>query len=690
MPLPPARWTRESFAAYSAAVPMRLPLPPGEPSDWTCLLRELGPAALHLRDDRGSTELLSSELLEALLKALGRPVSRGEQRWLLLVTPIPKTPTVDEALVQLLTHETYSVRQCAAIWLGRRRAPGALGALRSRQRDSDNDARRGVAEGLGRLGERAAVPDLCRTWGDPDESVDVARVEALVRLDDWANTGALVEREEEHGEPWRLACALRSVALGEAEAEVLTPFLSSSSSALASCTGKFLRTKPELANELVPNLADLVRELSDLTESVGVAQSLGAAGEEGVEELLDLLKSSDWRVRLSAAQGLSAAPRLPGVIDSLRAYLRDDDSDVRREVALSLVVLGETSALQHLELETFSNGGLFVNRLLDYSAAGVEFGMLGQALGLARATPDVCLTMMVEDGDPTTVALGMLVAALAAPELALPTLQRVALGRVGANIVETRRAAAAAVLLSGGVPPMGGVVHRLLLAHEGSISSSGSGVGAEVLPHVGGLAAAAARDPSWEVRLEALRALRTLGQAALPYLDLIALIAVSDEDADCRRMAAEFSEPHWVSLGEAEALSLVLAPNPVDTGGSQALGLQKLLALKSNLAAPVARRVLEKTNARGVIRAAARAVGASATPETARGLVAERLGWLDSEGWIQREAACDFLGALPVGVLDEGLLDELLEALTVRSTGDDDQDVQAAATAAIFALNAQR
>ena len=89
MTLPPPRFTSVGLDAYLESAPLLLPLPPGPPESWTCLLHLLGTAPLLYSDDSGYGRVADADLLRALLNELGRPTADEEQEALLLTSPLP-------------------------------------------------------------------------------------------------------------------------------------------------------------------------------------------------------------------------------------------------------------------------------------------------------------------------------------------------------------------------------------------------------------------------------------------------------------------------------------------------------------------------------------------------------------------------------------------------------------------------
>ncbi|MCO4746371.1 MAG: HEAT repeat domain-containing protein, partial [Proteobacteria bacterium] len=207
--LPRPHYTKIGLDTYLDAIPLPLPLPPGKPESWTCALSLFGTLPLVAKDDRGYTDLLDKDLLREILSGFGRPTRKEEQLALLLTTPIPGDADVASVLGGLLKHRTYWVRQRTAVLIGLMGLTGAQKALIANLGDSDNDARRGAAEGLGRLRDAGAVETLARgPWEDSDSSVDHARCTALARINDWDRTAAAASGLGADGEGFELLTAM--------------------------------------------------------------------------------------------------------------------------------------------------------------------------------------------------------------------------------------------------------------------------------------------------------------------------------------------------------------------------------------------------------------------------------------------------------------------------------------------------
>ena len=56
MTRPVPHYTKTGLTQYLDAVPLPLPLPPGDPSTWTCALTLFGTLPLVAKDDRGYTD----------------------------------------------------------------------------------------------------------------------------------------------------------------------------------------------------------------------------------------------------------------------------------------------------------------------------------------------------------------------------------------------------------------------------------------------------------------------------------------------------------------------------------------------------------------------------------------------------------------------------------------------------------
>ena len=79
-------------------------------------------------------------------------------------------------------------------------------------------------------------------------------------------------------------------------------------------------------------------------------------------------------------------------------------------------------------------------------------------------------------------------------------------------------------------------------------------------------------------------------------------------------------------------------------------------------------------------------LGSATTESTLATRIGQGLAQIGDSSWIRRESAVDLLGALPVELLDDAMLDTICERLTTVLSEDDDSDVQGAAHHALTNL----
>lgn len=687
--LPRPRYVSVGLQGWFAAVPARIPVPPGPSTGWTCPLAMFGPRVVLAKGDRGYDRALDADLLRDLLGALGRPVDPNEQEALLLATPIPAAGGAVGALSRLLRDPRYAVRQKAALMLGMLGDKSALGPLVDRLDDEDNDARRGAAEGLGRLGDLGAAPDLARRAWDSDLSVSCARLEALDRLGAWSEIAGTLDLDG-HDEAPELARAIIAAVVHGDPAE-LAERLTAGNTDVQRVAARVFASHPPLAASCVESLVERLRDTSDEPSTLLVAAALGAAGEDALEPLVELLGDDGWEVRMFAAIALGSSPELAaGAIEALRERLDDSDDDVKREVALAMVAGGSNDprATGLVRGNGSSRYGFFERA----AALGATVDALAvPAMLMGYRAPGLELASVLVDTrlDTQVRGVGALLLALAAPELVAASLDRVARDDGRGTALEVRRFAAAGVLLAAGTPVHVPSVHRLLLCHAGDAAAKG---GAGPLPELAGraheLATIAAKDGDWPVRLDALRLLAHLGAGALaPYESLVAHIARHDPDKDVRDYASSLGARTWRvdDVGELLADALVAVHGADAEQGRRLAALRQLAADLPDVAAPLAQTLFHGDD-RTLARAAAEVLGGLTRAEEVEATVTGVLGRLEDGNWVAREATCDLLGAIPRDRWPEALLDEVSELLQSRLDDDSDGDVRNAARAALGRL----
>ncbi|MCB9679169.1 MAG: HEAT repeat domain-containing protein [Alphaproteobacteria bacterium] len=639
-------YTKTGLDAYLAAVPLPLPLPPGDPSSWTCLYTLIGPGvALHRES---YIEAAPKALLRDLLELAGRPCGADEARELLLVTPIPG----DTDLVRLLTRAMRDRQEGeAARLLGLLGDPAAVPALLDRMADAHPSLREECARALGRLG---AGRDVLAQW---DGDIDAARLLALVEQ-------GVVPDELPAGELEPLASWLPG--LDAAAGRTVLEAIDELGEPLSLVVPTVLARHPAVAAELAEPLAE---HLARACDHAVWAEAIAAAGEEIVDLVLEGMASEDWRTRMGAAIALGTLEESgERGMDALRKALTDDDSDVRREASLALGLRGGP-----MKIEIWSDAYGFLDR-----AKGHPWG----AALRGGPVPLDLFAMLSRRDSSEILARTCLALAFAHPEMAAPALEALARDP-GFDVPLDARQAAAAGLLAAGVPPDGAPgLHRLLLR---GIGATPSGAIDGLTPE--DLAGLAARDGDWQVRYAALAFLDRTGHAAR-YDGLLAMLAEVDTDSDVRERASSMRTPKYRPQGVARSVARLVVSSRIDDD-QRARALEEVASLDASLGEALAVALLEHTN-RAVAVLAGRIAGRSAKGADVEPRLKAALGQLRAYDWIRREAAAALLGSLDPNVLDEALFEELVEQLEAAGSEDDDSDVQRMATWAAGELKRRR
>ncbi|MCA9566497.1 MAG: HEAT repeat domain-containing protein [Myxococcales bacterium] len=613
------------------AVPLNVPLPDGP---WTTLLQELGFEAAF------GESAFPDELLTDLLVSAGRPVMSDESRLLRWVTPIPSGPTPTERLVDCLSRGSAVP---AARELGLRGDADAVGPLRMLLGTVRPWMRGSIWVALARLG---VAGEGVREW-EPDavEEQLLARLLLGEVLDEVPASlpdafGAWLEAPTAAGLTALLECT-------------------SSGSVLSEAVALLARVFPATLDE------SLVEVTSRATEEPAWLETLLAAGDDVLEELVEVLGAPDWRARMGAAIVLGSRPELPEVaVETLRAALADDDSDVRREAALALhrhdasVPLAEWTSMHGYPTRVAA----VVPGFSGPPVSGLAFGALLQSWH-GQLGARLVLGLALED-----------------PALHAPLFDRIAKDPTRDQPIEVRRAAAAASLLGGVVPTAMPELLRVLLRGEGEAPASTRGLRLEAL------LALAARDADWEVRVAALRlAARCGGLEA--HVPLLQILAESDSDGTVREIAAGLLPARFRSETPGDLLASSIVRDPADAESrSRALGRLAEVAPERTRGLAEA---LSSSDDRDLALMGSRLLGrfaAEAAPDLAR----RGLAGLKSESWVRREAAAALLGNLPAAGLGADLAEELAEVLEVVGTDDDDADVRRMAAWAAVTLRGER
>ncbi len=210
----------------------------------------------------------------------------------------------------------------------------------------DASVRRHAAVGLGRSGDRSAVPGLIAALEDPAVEVRRAAAEALGRLKDRRAVAPLVEALAQPDTNLRFYAAY---ALGEIKdpgaAEALLEALDDPQWCVRDQAAWALRElrDPKIVGPLVASLRDPEADLAHLQWLLR-----HVAGSEAVGPLAALLADPQLRVRVRAVNTLAALGGAAAVAPLIRA-LDDEAPSVRRAAIGALVELGDDRAKKPLK-----------------------------------------------------------------------------------------------------------------------------------------------------------------------------------------------------------------------------------------------------------------------------------------------------------------------------------------------------
>jgi HEAT repeat protein len=656
-PHPPPPYARTGLDRWTSAVPLRLALPPGDPSSWTCLYTLLGPEACIAT--QGHRELVSLDGLRALLHAAGRDDDGVRARAALLTVPIPRTDPDPVAQLAALVKRAVRTEEGAGILdllqvrpdLGERLESDLL---RLAEAPMPRALRRAAIRGLGTLVvERGSarwtrIATVLARW---DGALDGERLLAMVRLGAMPDELPMGELAPLHG--W-------IPGMDAAAGRRLLEELDGLDEPLAEIVRAALAMVPGAAAALAELVVARVAEVPDEGQWLPV---FTAAGEDVVDLLLEQLEDSagseDWKARMGGVMALGALSELPERgIRVLRDALLDDDSDVRREASLALRRHGQPVAI-----DSWTDHYDFGRRVGPHHPWGAAF------VGGPVALDLVALLVRREGGGLLTAAC--LALAFHHPEMSARALDELAMDR-GFDVPMAVRVGAAAAVMTTGTVPRDPVLHALLLGGEHQhVRATIPVEDASGTPEA--LATVAARDGDWLVRHRALELIGRHGLAER-YGSLLDVLVASDPDSDVRALAARLRAPGFRPVDAGQRLARLVSATRVDSG-TRVEALEALAEEGAPFVEGLA-EALYRTEDRAVCVLAGRILGAGAAPEQAMDRVAMATIDLRHPGWIRREAAAALLGSLDRASLPSETVEELVETLLAASSSDPDMDVR--------------
>lgn len=216
--------------------------------------------------------------------------------------------------IAALEDEDWGVREDAAIALGGTPDSRAVRPLIRALRDSDHAVRTAATSALEHIGEPAVI-ELGSCLRDPELSVQEAAASILSTIADERVIDPLISALLSPDWVVRMHAVKALNRLGDGKA----------------------------ASTLVLLLQDKVPAVRD--EAISALKNLGHAG---LPPLLEVLKDSDWRVRLRATEALGELG-LPGAIpDLLHLLAQDPDTAIRQDAARALGKIGDAEAVDAL------------------------------------------------------------------------------------------------------------------------------------------------------------------------------------------------------------------------------------------------------------------------------------------------------------------------------------------------------
>lgn len=694
MSLPQPGYVKVGLTDYIDASGVLVHPPPIPSERWTCLLHVLGPSAVLSEDDEGQTPLVGATVLLAILDAMGRPTRKEENVDLLLTVPIPEDVCVGTILTGLLGTDRFSVQAQASLLLGELGHLPAVDRLIANLHEAHEVGRRAAAEALGRLRAESALGTLVASPWDDDDSVNVARIEAMVRIDEWGTVSELLGQgpgagvraggDEEHDA--HSVVELMATACNSDEPGPLLPLLDAEDEGIRRTVARLLANRPRWAPLILGAVKGRLQVEDEPAVLLQLARAASNSGKEALPVLIPLLGEEGWHTRLAGCVGLgllgeagrSAAP-------ALTSRLTDEAEMVCLEAALALSLIGATDPVAE---DLLADGWSTRMGRLHRAAAGPQDAdwahQARMLLGQVEPTIQLLDTLLSGASNRVRGVAAMLVSLTGHP--VLPSLFD-AMARDDSREVplDVRRSCAAAMLLMGTPPGRLGLVHRLLLCHAAEQPGRTGGSIDGLQERVGTVATLLAKDGDWPVRLAAAGLLQRVVPDGGAFKDLVWWSAQHDPDSDVRDIATEMIGDDWRSQGVGDHLAAVaVAPKGSSADAVRVQGLTALADVDAGLGHLVARRFARDSN-RTVARVASRVLVQTSDEGQTPTVVDRALRLLDDPSWTKREAACDLLGAASVEHLGEVMVHKMTQALLKR-VSDDDADVSAAARKALQCL----
>ncbi|MHC4598348.1 MAG: HEAT repeat domain-containing protein, partial [Planctomycetota bacterium] len=438
------------------------------------------PALLEAMNDRFNKDL--RELSGSILSKMGPPGVR--------------------ALIGALKHESWKVRDNAALYLGLAKAGEAVDGLIETLQDEHPEVRYTAALALGMIRDLKAVEPLLKAVEDPHPKVCSAAAEALGSLGDPRAVVPIIRLLKSPYGPVRHSAA---IALSELKNKDAVPALikalqSRDSQVVSSCAMALGEIGDKRA---VEPLIQVVRNRKGTYEHHAAVIALGMIGDPRAAPVLkELLGEKDERVKAYALKALAncgGETDLPAFIEALAS----PDPEQRLAAVRALARTGNPEVLPHvyqlLNDETDRVRAAAIKVLGGFGKAGMPF-----LIRSLREKPRARWPVAHELGKHGSAAVKPLVALLGDPDESVRYYAVMALGMIGKPAVES-----------------------LLEALESETAYKRKSA-VEILGRIGDERAVDAllkrlEDPDREVRIRARYALREIGSgvfdAALPLLN---------------------------------------------------------------------------------------------------------------------------------------------------------------------------